>query len=271
MSHRWTTVALLAVAAVNAVLAGTGVIGARTALVVLLLVEIPLLVWSVRRLLRTYRRYRRRASRGEAWRAVLEGDPMLRIVAGEAAVFASLARWILRRPDIPGDRRALGYARGTQAVPLLLAGVCAVEVVVVHLIVPWPPVRLALDVLGVYGVLAVLGMSAAQAVRPHLLDSRSLGLRFGLHDCGELTRAAVADVRPLHRMEHTSPVFETIDGVPALTLAGSFGTNMCVDLATPVTLSLRIWPWSRPRSRSVERVLLHLDDPELLRRWAVSA
>jgi hypothetical protein len=104
----------------------------------------------------------------------------LRFVRFEAGLWRSLFLLVTGRVDgmRPGVT-AIGYHRA--ATPLwviALFGTC-VEIPAVHLIVPWAPVRAALVVVGVWGVLLVAGMWASYRVRPYLVDDAGIRLRMG--------------------------------------------------------------------------------------------
>ena len=95
-----------------------------------------------------------------------------------------VGRWILRRPHVPAGATPLYARRGTLAVPMVFAVLCVGEIVLFHLLIPWPVVRLIVDVVGVFGLVSVLGLAAAPAVRPHLLFPDRLELRMGGHQGG---------------------------------------------------------------------------------------
>ena len=74
----------------------------------------------------------------------------IRALRFEVRIWVSLARWVARRPDVPGGAEAHGYAQGVTPVIALWIFASAVEIPVVHLVVPWAPVRLVLLVVGVW-------------------------------------------------------------------------------------------------------------------------
>ncbi|MBM7231458.1 hypothetical protein [Dietzia cinnamea] len=263
MNSRLVPLIALVVVATDAVLLVTGTIGPAVALALFLIVEIPLGALAVTGYVRRYRAHRARTeTHREALRALAADDPYLRLGAAEARTVASLARWVTRRPDVPVGAVPIGYARGTLGMPIALAVAATIELVAVHLLVPWPVVRLVLDLLGIYGLLMVLGWLAGRIVRPHVLDRDVLTLRSGPHVCARIPLAVVTDARRERRLSPTNAEITGDDdcGV-ALVLPGPDGTNLSLTLAQPVAASVPDFGWRAPTLRQVSVVRLQVDDP----------
>lgn len=263
MNSRLVPLIALVVVATDAVLLVTGTIGPAVALALFLIVEIPLGALAVTGYVRRYRAHRARTeTHREALRALAADDPYLRLGAAEARTVASLARWVTRRPDVPVGAVPIGYARGTLGMPIALAVAATIELVAVHLLAPWPVVRLVLDLLGIYGLLMVLGWLAGRIVRPHVLDRDVLTLRSGPHVCARIPLAVVTDARRERRLSPTNAEITGDDdcGV-ALVLPGPDGTNLSLTLAQPVAASVPDFGWRAPTLRKVSVVRLQVDDP----------
>jgi hypothetical protein len=101
----------------------------------------------------------------------------------EFNIYKSLLRWLLRRPSIPAGFEPVGYAQlATPVLTLWIFG-SALELPLVHLLVPWPTVRIPLLIIGVWGLLWMVGVLAGLRSYPHLLGSETLHIRNGaLHD-----------------------------------------------------------------------------------------
>ena len=178
----------------------------------------------------------------------------------ELALYRSLARWVVRRPDVPAGTTAIGYAQ--LAGPMLWLWIfgSATEVVVVEVLLRhWDSpisdaVRLPVLVLGVWGVLWMLGMLASYRVRPHVLTDEVLTIRSGAR-----TRVVV----PLDAIESTRGVQHDLPGVikslhaeDDLLLVGvSSSTNLELVLARPTTLDTSSGPIT------ASRVGLWVDEP----------
>lgn len=101
----------------------------------------------------------------------------------ELNIYKSLLRWLLRRPSIPAGFEPVGYAQlATPVLALWIFG-SALELPLVHLLVPWPAVRIPLLIIGVWGLLWMLGVLAGLRSYPHLFGPDTLRIRNGaLHD-----------------------------------------------------------------------------------------
>ena len=256
--------AIALVVVTDAVLLATRVIGPAVALALFLAVEVPLGAVAVTGYVRRYRAHRATAeTRRAALRALAADDPYLRLAATECRSLASLARWVTRRPDVPAGAVAIGYSRGTLGIPVALVIAASIELVAVHLLVPWPAVRLVLDLLGIYGLVIVLGWLAGRIVRLHLLDGEHLVLRSGPHVCARVPLTAVAGVQRERRLSPTDAgITVEADGGASLALPGPDGTNLAIHLAWPVTASVPGYPWSAPEPREVSVLRLQVDDAE---------
>ncbi|GAA3391320.1 hypothetical protein GCM10020369_48820 [Cryptosporangium minutisporangium] len=98
----------------------------------------------------------------------------------EVRIYRNLARWVFRRPDVRGESiEPFGYAQLITPVLSLWIVASAVETVVVHFLLPWEGIRLAADVLGLWGLVWMLGFLGGMRVYPHLLTPSALRVRHG--------------------------------------------------------------------------------------------
>ena len=275
MTGRLIPAAVVVVVVIDAALLATGTITPAVALALFLAVEVPLGAVAMAGYVRRYRDHRRSSgSRREALRALSADDPYLRMMAAEARTFASLGRWIARRPDVPTGAVAIGYSRGTLGIPVALSVAAGIELVAVHLLIPWPTVRLILDLVGIYALLMILGLLAGRIARPHLIVGAELVLRSGPHVCARVPISDVTEVRRDRRLSPTSVAIETDGDRHVLALPGPDGTSLTVVLPRPVDAAVPGMPWAEPRAREVSEVRLHVDDDDVaarLLREAVSA
>jgi len=162
-------------------------------------------------------------------------------VAFESDMWRSLYRWLFRRRRVlEPEGKAFGYT--AVVMPLLLAfiGVSAVELPIVHLIVPWTGLRIAFDILGVYGLLWMLGLLAMLRVNPHVVSGAGLRVRSGTTVDMTIPWDYVAEVRVWRhtvpaRPRH--PVERTGDSV-VLDLAVMSQTNVDIRFVGPTTVPL---------------------------------
>ncbi|MEV6111666.1 hypothetical protein AB0L59_03905 [Streptomyces sp. NPDC052109] len=173
-----------------------------------------------------------------------------RLARHEARLFASLALWLARRTQGTAGGRGFGYTRGQGATTAGLVFVCVVETIGVSVMLrDTAAAHDVLLVLDIYTVLFVVGLHAACVVRPHVLTSQALRVRYGAHVDLRIPLDAIAAVRRATRMTH-----EPAEGV--LNLAVGSQTSVELELAEPVTHRSFL---GRPRQVSVVR--LHADDP----------
>jgi hypothetical protein len=101
----------------------------------------------------------------------------------ELNIYQSLLRWLLRRPSIPAGFEPVGYAQlATPMMGLWIFG-SALELPLVHVLVPWHGLRISLLVIGVWGLVWMLGALAGLRSYPHLFGDDTLRIRNGAtHD-----------------------------------------------------------------------------------------
>lgn len=254
---RWVP---LVVVGAEALLVLGGVVDLAEAAAVLLLVEMALaglVVGAAAALRAGYRRARRAgAGRGDAISVALDAalPPVVaRLLRYEIQVWVALYRRLRRRPNIAPGATAFGYG-GAMRFPLVgLTVVSMVEVVAVELIVPWPPVRWLLVLLGGYGMVWLLGFVASMWVNPHTVGPAELRLRFGFFADLAVPTALLRSARRELTGSHRETV-EYEDGTLSVSVLGV--TDVCVELTEPYPVDL-----GRAGVRPVHRVRLHADDP----------
>lgn len=174
----------------------------------------------------------------------------------ELALYRSLARWVVRRPDVPAGSTPIGHGR--LAGPMLWLWILgsAAEVVVLDLVLHrWvPSLRLPLLVVGVWGVLWMLGLLASMRVRPHLLGDTELVVRTGARTYVTVPLAAVDHVRgTTHAVPGVVRSLHEDDGL--LLVAMGSETNLELVLSGPTRLA------TSAGHRTVSRVALWVDEP----------
>ncbi|MBM6403554.1 hypothetical protein JQN72_04760 [Phycicoccus sp. CSK15P-2] len=185
------------------------------------------------------------------------GSVVLELLAGEVRLLRAV--WLVARRRVhvrSGDDVPLPYARGGAVLALVLAGVSLVELVAVHLLVPWERfgslagVRWVVLGVSAYTLLWVLGWWAALHAYPHLAGADSLVLRQGPWTVLEVPWAHLAGAERVQRL--TPPEDRHTIGLP--------GQGLDLDLALD--------PSARPRRAvtgregpPVDAVSLAVDDP----------
>ncbi|GAA0718179.1 PH domain-containing protein [Dactylosporangium roseum] len=186
-----------------------------------------------------------------------------KVVAIEGNMWRSLALWILRRPTHGPGGAAFGYIKPLNAVLWAFIIVSAVETVAFHLILPWPVVRLAVDLLSVYGLVWMFGILAAYKVHLHVVDDRGIRLRHGFFIDVLIPWADIAAVRPGRKFLAGSGTVQVEHDTVHIVVSGQ--TNMEIELRRPVAVSLK------KVDGPVRRVRFYADDPEALAQAASRA
>lgn len=217
--------------------------------------------------IRAYRFHRRTESVRRSAVVAMEqvvGARLWSVMAAEFAMVGSLARWIRRQPEVPAGAQAFTYHRQGAPIMWTMVGLIAVETAALHLVVPWPTVRLVLVILSLYSLLWVTGFIAGFTVHPHLLRDRTLILRHGPRVSITIPTETITeitlrngDLPGIRSVRYEEPSESTGDGVLHIAHAGS--TNTVISLATSL-------PGSRlTGNMPVTQVRAWVDEPRSLK------
>lgn len=179
-----------------------------------------------------------------------------RVVAYELALYRSLFRWVTRRPDVPPDAVAFSYI-GAVAV-LLWAFICvsAIELVVLHVLVPWETVRIIADILSAWGLVWMLGLSASFRVNPHLVTDAGLMVRHGAGIDIAIPLDAIATIGVQERSRDTSQALQIDRDEQGIVLNVVMASRTNVDLTLGRALAVPV----RKGEESITKVRLYADD-----------
>ena len=187
-------------------------------------------------------------------------DIAARAVVIELRIYASIGRAIVRRPKIPAGV-GFGYHRPTMTILIIFIALSAIEIPIIDLIVhPWPPVRIALLVIGIWGLTWMTGLLCAHFVRPHTVGPDGISVREGLEldiplawdDIASVSRSARVD-------EPRTPRITESDGRRVLSVRVQNETNVEIELEGPTAVRL---PGIAPKGgvQEVDVVRLWVDD-----------
>lgn len=173
----------------------------------------------------------------------------------------SLLLWIRgRQAPIPADSTVFTATRGTLAMPLMFGAVTVIEMVVLHLLIPWWWLSAVVAALSM-GSLAALASSVALArVHPHVLSADALTLRMSGTVVATVDRASIASARIHRRYGTVSPA---LDG-GRLVLPNQGGTTVDIELtgATTVAVPALLQRWRV--TGAAHSLSLQVDDPAAL-------
>lgn len=163
-----------------------------------------------------------------------------RVLRFELGIWRSLYRWVARRPRVQPGAAGFGYSKAVEPVIWVFIVVSAIEVVVVHLLLPWPSVRVLLLILGAWGLSWMVGMLASVKVNVHELDRDGLRARYGSNIDVFVPWSAVAGIRPYRQDLPSSRTVQLSAGpdVTVLSIGVASHTNVRVTLREPVVVTL---------------------------------
>lgn len=206
----------------------------------------------------------RGASVLDGWRDIMQSvtpRPVRRAVKAEISCLVSLTRVSLRRPpQIPNGADSIPAREGTLAIPVAFGAVTLVEVTVLHLVLPWPTLSVALTLISVYGLILLLGVIASRWDHPHYATSRSLVLRNGAHVVADIPYRDISVIVPVRDGSVVAPT--NADGIARL--ATMNGCHVAVGLASPRRIALTAN--GREKGSFVHEIRFAADDaPEVIR------
>jgi len=202
--HAGLTVGILATLLVLNLL---GVLSGDIALFLFLLIEVPLcVVFGTITVLRFKRISRATDSVGAGFLDRLETEePLLRPVIAELQAFRSLCLLLLRKRRVPPGAKLFSYTKGTMALPTVFFVLSLVELLIVHVVVPWQWLRIVLLILTIWGVLFIAGFFATRVVHPHFVTAGVVHLRWGHRTVLTTPLSNVVSVIPHTNRSHTQP------------------------------------------------------------------
>jgi len=158
------------------------------------------------------------------------------LIRFEVGIWKSLFLWITRRvAGMHPGAEAFAYHR--QIAPLLGAFifVSAIELPVVHLLIPWDTVRLVVLFVSVWGLLWMFGLLASMKVFPHLLDEEGMRIRYGTGIDVFVPWDAVESVAAKRRSVESGRSLQVEAGVATIPVMKQ--TRVDVTLRTPVVVA----------------------------------
>ncbi|RSN59329.1 hypothetical protein DMH01_25550 [Amycolatopsis sp. WAC 04182] len=170
---------------------------------------------------------------------------------------AGLWLYFRRRKDgIDGDAVAVPYGANGKSIFVVLAVVSAVEAGLFWLLDFGLVVDLLLLVLGVYSALLVFGVYTGTVVRPHVISSREVRVRYSSFYDVRIPRENIAALRQV-KESHDPPKTRAFRDETWLSHDNFYETNLIVELREPITVT-------RPlgKTETVRVVKFQADDPK---------
>lgn len=179
------------------------------------------------------------------------------VLRNESRTMAGLWLYLRRRKDgVDGDAVAVPYGANGKSIFVVLAVVSAVEAGLFWLIDFGLVVDLLLLALGVYSALLVFGVYAGTVVRPHVISSREVRVRYSSFYDVRIPRENVVALRHVKESHDPLKARKFRDGT-WLSHDSFYETNLIAELREPVTVT-------RPlgATETVRVVKFQADDPK---------
>lgn len=161
-----------------------------------------------------------------------------------------------RKDGITGDAVAVPYGSSGKAIFIVFTVVCAFEAGLFWLLDFGLFVDLLLLALGVYSALLVFGVYAGTVVRPHVISSREVRVRYSSFYDVRIPREDIVSLR-WRKESHDPTKAKTFGDGTWLGYDNYYETNLVAELREPMTVT-------RPlgKTESVRVVKFHADDPK---------
>ncbi|WP_448004255.1 hypothetical protein [Agromyces bauzanensis] len=158
----------------------------------------------------------------------------------ELRIYASIGRFIARRPAIARGSAGFSYHKPVLTVLVIFIVLSAVEIPIVDLIVHgWPVVRVAFLIVGIWGVTWMFGLLCAYLMRPHTVGPDGIRVRQGLEVDLAFSWDDIASVSRARRVdEPKSPRFEVTDASRTLVYRMQDETDIEIELEKPTVVRL---------------------------------
>ena len=161
--------------------------------------------------------------------------PVVRAARAEAGMWRSLW-WALRRRRAVGPGEVpLSYTSRIGVMLWVTILLSPVEIVAVHLLLPWETVRLVVLVVSLVSLVWMLGFTLSLQQRPHVLGADRLVLRFGHLREAVVATADVAGARVATTVDHPRNLVVG-EGSVALSVVGESSVRLRLHPAATVLL-----------------------------------
>jgi len=178
----------------------------------------------------------------------------------ELSLYRSLYLWARRRPVAAGDE-PFSYVGAVTLIIWVFIILSAIEVPVLHVVLPWATAQTLSLVLGFWGLTWMVGLLASLHVHPHIVSDSGLRVRYGSSIDITIPWEDVSTIRHRRRdlpSSRTVHVDRTETGAVAV-IGVSSQTNVEVMLREP-----RPVPLHRGTSEPVTELRFFADDPRTL-------
>lgn len=263
-SLRWLKWVAPALILVQLALWASGARGVRWLAVTFIVIETLITIVVLARASALFRASRRRADADDtlldhidaAFSGLLP-DRVAQFASSEVRAFATLIAWAVAKARRMAPN-GYSYVRHQMLIGwvMLFALSAPAEMSLLHILIPWEPVRWVVLVVEVYGLVWIAAIGISFGSLRHTVSPTQIRLRQGLLADVRVRRDTVRDLR----REHT----RTVDGRTSIAIDGGMGTismegrtDLILELFEPVRIR-RLFGFSPP----VDTIRFAVDDPD---------
>jgi hypothetical protein len=187
---------------------------------------------------------------------------VLFVIRYELRLWEALFRWVFRRPHrVEPGTTTFAYVGAVTLLFGAFIGVSAVEIPILHLILPWQIARKISLIVGAYGLFWMFGLYATLRTRPHLVGPLGLRIRNGNTMDVPIPWNAVSAIRVRRRSlpPGGQTQVEQIGDNRVLSIGVGSQTSVDVMLSRPLSVDVK-----KAGCDPVAQIRFHADDPEAL-------
>jgi hypothetical protein len=178
----------------------------------------------------------------------------------ELRLWEALFRWAFRRPHrVEPGTVTFSYTGAAAMLFGVFIGLSALEIPILHLLLPWPTARAISLMVGAYGLFWMFGLLATLRTHPHLVRPSGLRIRNSTTVDVAVGWADVNAVRVRRRSLPPGGQTQMDEAGDERVLSLGVGSQTSIDvlLSRPLTVAVK-----KTGGAPVTQIRFHADDPE---------
>jgi hypothetical protein len=243
----------------------SGIIDIKTAVGIIIGVELSLAFVGTTQIVRVFRRYKQNRENGiNIWTALIDGLSVVlptfaaRAVVLEFQLWTSLFIWAFQLYRKPPDTYTYHKHSILGIAILIVLFCCPFEIAIFELIIPWAWLRWTLLILSIYSLIWVLGFYSSLVIHPHRIDENGVKLHFGAFADGFIPIADISEIKSEKRNTPKKSRGLLIDSVQSTAyICMEFESNITIELSVPIFLN-----GFTSRTTEVRIICISVDDPD---------
>ena len=175
-------------------------------------------------------------------------------VRAELRMLKTCVLVLLRQRRYSG--KVLDSHRGWWVIPAAVTGAAGIECIAIELLVPWAWLRALILVVSLYSLILLWGIFGAAYTYPHFVDG-TLVLRHAGKEVASIAAGEIANITLSRGYSHERYAIDE----DTLILGNGNGSNVHIELASPLLVPAPKWPWQKEQLSHVNHVQVWFDAP----------